>query len=147
MTKVQSKTLPAVFSAADKVPKPSKISKARADSRRANHQKGSLSEDMAADFLAKQGYTILERNFRFHKNEIDIIAKDQAFLVFIEVKARKNAQHGYGCEAVNAGKQKLIRKVAQAYLIFKNLSLSETPCRFDVISIDGRDITLFKNAF
>ncbi len=147
MSKSQDKTLPAVFTAAEKNHNNSKFSKARSDCRRANHQKGSISEDIAADFLKEQGYKILERNFRFHKNEIDIIAKDHEFLTFIEVKARKSTQHGYGFEAVNTAKQSLIKKVAQSYLIMKKLSLYDTPCRFDVISIDGRDITLFKNAF
>jgi len=94
-----------------------------------------------------QGYEILTRNFRFHKNEIDIIAKDGKYLVFVEVKARKNPLHGYGFQAVDRHKQTLIRKVAQAYLINNRLSLTDTPCRFDVVSLDGDEITLFKNAF
>ncbi len=147
MSKNQNKALPAVFTVAESKHNTSKFSKARSESRRANHQKGSISEDIAADFLKDQGYTILERNFRFHRNEIDIIAKDREVLTFVEVKARKSIQHGYGFEAVNTAKQSLIKKVAQSYLIMKKLSLYDTPCRFDVISIDGRDITLFKNAF
>ncbi|WP_091204156.1 YraN family protein [Oribacterium sp. WCC10] len=119
----------------------------RSEARRDNHLKGFLSETKASLYLEENGYTILERNFRFHKNEIDIIARDGQFLVFVEVKARKSSRHGYGCEAVDIKKQSLLKKVATAYLMSKHLSLTGTPCRFDVISIDGDSISLFKNAF
>ena len=142
------KTIPSVFTA----PKPAnpaseKKSSLRGIRRQANHEKGQKSEALAASYLEENGYRILERNWRFHKNEIDIIAKDGDYLVFVEVKARKNALHGFGCEAVDLKKQKLIKKVAEAYLIFNRLSLTGTPSRFDVISIDGEAICLFKNAF
>ena len=141
------KTLPEVFTRAEKPKKLSKISMFRSEKRRANHEKGALSEDIAVLYLKSQGYRILSRNFRFHKNEIDIIAQDGKYLTFIEVKARKNPKHGFGYEAVNLNKQRCIRKVAEAYLIMNHMSLSDTPCRFDVISIDSKDISLFKNAF
>ncbi|ETP73833.1 hypothetical protein UYO_0087 [Lachnospiraceae bacterium JC7] len=144
----ERKSIPSVFT--DKKPRSpesEKQSALRGIRRQANHEKGRYSEDMAARYLEKNGYRILERNWRFHRNEIDIIAMDGSCLVFVEVKARKSALHGYGCEAVDIRKQKLLRKVAEAYLVSKGHSLTGTPCRFDVISIDGGAISLFKNAF
>lgn len=142
-----TKTLPEVFTRAESSKKPSKLSMARSDKRRANHEKGMLSENLAVLYLRSHGYDILSRNFRFHKNEIDIIAKEGKYLVFVEVKARRNPDHGYGFQAVNKEKQSSIRKVAEAYLLINHLSLYTTPCRFDVISIDDKNISLFKNAF
>ena len=142
------KTLPEIFYApATENTLRQELRNLRSDQRKANHEKGSVSEKKAAGYLKSNGYTILAQNFRFHKNEIDIIAKDGKYLVFVEVKARKNPLHGYGFQAVDLHKQSLIRKVAQAYLINNRLSLTDTPCRFDVVSLDGDEITLFKNAF
>lgn len=142
------KTLPGIFTApATGNELQSGLRNIRSDQRKANHEKGSVSEKKAARYLEDKGYEILTQNFRFHKNEIDIIAKDGKYLVFVEVKARKNPLHGYGFQAVDLHKQSLIRKVAQAYLINNRLSLTDTPCRFDVVSLDGDEITLFKNAF
>ena len=142
------KALPGIFNApATENTLRQELRNLRSDQRKANHEKGSVSEKKAAEYLKSNGYTILTQNFRFHKNEIDIIAKDGKYLVFVEVKARKNSLHGYGFQAVNLHKQSLIRKVAQAYLINNRLSLTDTPCRFDVVSLDGDEITLFKNAF
>ncbi|WP_078038603.1 YraN family protein [Oribacterium sp. C9] len=142
------KSIPSVFTEkAARSAEAENLSALRGSRRQANHEKGQHSEDIAASYLKKNGYIILERNWRFHKNEIDIIARDGSCLVFVEVKARKSSLHGFGCEAVDRRKQMLIRKVAEAYLIFKHHSLTGIPCRFDVISIDGGAISLFKNAF
>ncbi len=112
-----------------------------------NHKKGCAAEDAAALFLTEKGYRILERNYRFHRNEIDIIAKDGDYLCFIEVKARSAVKQGYGYQAVNGEKQRRIRKVAEFYLISHQLYNADIPCRFDVISIDCGIMTLMQNAF
>ena len=65
---------------------------------------GNLGEDMAVKFLLEKGYEIIERNFLKPFGEIDIIAKDKDFLVFIEVKARKNINFGFPREFVNGSK-------------------------------------------
>ena len=93
------------------------------------------------------GYRIVARNWRFHRNEIDIIAMDGDTLVFVEVKKRQDSAHGYGCEAVDHAKQQRIRRVAEAYLACTKRSQADTKCRFDVVSIDDDKILLFKNAF
>ena len=94
---------------------------------------GSKGEDIAADFLAGCGYKIIERNYRFGHGEIDIIARDGDTLVFVEVKTRKDLEFGYPELNVTKGKQKQIRKIAEAYLYDKKIS--ETDCRIDVIAI------------
>lgn len=107
---------------------------------------GDIKENIAVDYLKENNYTILERNFRCRIGEIDIIARDGRYLVFIEVKYRQNNQYGYPCEAVNKNKQNTIYKVASVYLK-KNKMSFETPIRFDVISILGDKIKLIKNAY
>ncbi len=103
-------------------------------------------EKAAADFLISQGYEIREMNFRCRMGEIDIIAQDGDYLVFVEVKYRKNRQHGGPLPAVNWKKQRTISRVAMFYLMKHGYSQS-TPCRFDVIGILPEGIQLVKNAF
>lgn len=95
---------------------------------------GNLGEDLACDFLIKKGYKILERNFVWRKNEIDIIAEDEKErnVVFVEVKTRNTDYFIQPFEAVDFKKQKAIIKVANAYIHNRNLDLE---ARFDVISI------------
>ena len=112
-----------------------------------NHTKGQKYEEQAALYLLSLGYEILERNYRFHRNEIDIIARDGSYIVFTEVKYRSRTNLGFGFDAVDARKQQRIRKVAGSYLIKQGLGLYSTPCRFDVISIDGTELKHFINAF
>ena len=68
-------------------------------------QLGTDYEDIACDYLQKAGYVILDRNFRSKKGEIDIVAKDNDVIVFVEVKYRKSNSYGYSAEAVNYKKQ------------------------------------------
>lgn len=68
---------------------------------------GKEGEDFAADYLQKQGYEIIDRNFECKQGEIDIIAKDKNEYVFIEVKTRQNLHYGMPCEAVNERKQSI----------------------------------------
>ncbi|WP_058485542.1 YraN family protein [Defluviitalea phaphyphila] len=110
---------------------------------------GEWGEKLAVKFLEKQGITILEKNFRCKIGEIDIIAKEKEYLVFIEVKYRKNLSRGYPREAVNYYKQRTISKVALWYI--QKYKLWDKPCRFDVLEILGEypnlKITLIRNAF
>ncbi|MDW7673024.1 MAG: YraN family protein [Bacillota bacterium] len=95
-------------------------------------KKGKLGEERAISFLLKQGYQILEQNFRGPTGEIDIVAQMEKELIFVEVKTRKSLQFGTGREAVDIRKQNRIRKTAQFYLIQTRSSLQP---RFDVIEI------------
>lgn len=107
---------------------------------------GSRYEDQAADFLKRQGYRIAERNYRDRTGEIDIIGWDGCCLVFIEVKYRRDGAKGSSLEAVGYQKQRRISRAALTYRMRKKIP-EETPCRFDVVGIDGDEITLVKNAF
>lgn len=115
--------------------------------KRQNYEKGHRSEAAARKYLEGQGYEILDSNYRFHRNEVDIIAREGDCLVFLEVKARTSPLLGFGFQAVDWGKQQRIRRVAEEYLLRNHLDPWKTPCRFDIVSIDGGDFCLFKNAF
>jgi putative endonuclease len=94
-------------------------------------------EDLACRHLAAQGYAILARNFRCRSGEVDVIARDGTVTVFVEVKHRRGSAHGAGHESVTFGKR---RRIVRAARIFASArGLSESPLRFDVISIDEVD--------
>lgn len=102
-------------------------------------------ERKAAAFLESKGYEILEFNFHCRMGEIDIVAKDGEYLVFVEVKYRENARKGHPLEAVSVQKQRTISKCAVYYMTKKGLSYM--PVRFDVVGILGEEIQLVQNAF
>lgn len=109
---------------------------------------GNFGEDKAVSYLVKHGYKIVERNFRYARGEIDIIAYDQQFIVFVEVKLRRSLKYGTPQSAVDQRKQEKIKRTAQYYLLSND---SKKKLRFDVISIQIRDgkgkLKHFKNAF
>jgi putative endonuclease len=109
---------------------------------------GKEGEKIAAAFLKKNGYRIIETNLRCVLGEIDIIAREKGELVFIEVKTRKSGELGYPEQAVGIKKQKKMSQLALWYLQKKN---ADTDARFDVVAItisaSGNEIKLIKNAF
>lgn len=107
---------------------------------------GTEYEEKAVAFLENRGYFILERNFRNRIGEIDIIARHHEYLVFIEVKYRKNIRSGRPEEAVTSAKMRTICKVADYYRMRYGFG-DDTPCRFDVVAIVGEEIRIFENAF
>lgn len=107
---------------------------------------GAVYEEKAAEYLRGKGYQIINKNFRCRMGEIDIIARQNTILVFVEVKYRKTASFGYPEEAVSFSKQRTIRKVAEYFLTKEHLS-PDTECRFDVIAILGEEIRHIENAF
>lgn len=107
---------------------------------------GNVGEAMSFKYLQDNGYEILETNYKNKIGEIDIIAKDEdERLIFVEVKTRATAKHGYPREAVNRQKQQKIKKVAEYYLLVNKIGI--VPMRFDVIEILGGDINHIVNAF
>ena len=110
------------------------------------HQTGNAAEDAAVRYLTEQGYQILERNYRFRHTEIDIIAKEKGYLVFIEVKYRKTAAAQHPLAAVGPEKQKRISVTALHYLQKHHAGLS-IPCRFDVLAFLGNKPELIRDAF
>ncbi len=110
-----------------------------------NREKGNLGEKKAIDFLLNKGYSIIETNYQKKYGEIDIIAKKDTYIIFIEVKYRKNINKGYPREAVCLKKQKKIKNTALSYILENNIN--DTDFSFDVIEIIGSDITHIENAF
>ncbi len=109
-------------------------------------EKGTVYETLACRLLTGEGYRILERNFRSGRAEIDIVAREGKYLVFVEVKARASRSCGYGAEAVNFRKQERICSAARYYMYRHHISPS-VPVRFDVVSVDGGRARLVRNAF
>ena len=91
-------------------------------------------EDLACRHLREQGFRVLTRNFRCRAGEIDVVARDGACTVFVEVKHRRSASHGAGYESVTTGKRRRLVRAARLYAA--KHGLSESPLRFDVVSID-----------
>lgn len=109
------------------------------------HLKGQKGEDIAAKYLTKHKYKILQRNFRTAHGEIDIVARDGDYIVFVEVKARQNDDFGAPREAVGIFKQQTIVKCAVAWL-YQNKQYG-APTRFDVVEVLPSGVTLIKDAF
>ncbi|MDE7071329.1 MAG: YraN family protein [Clostridia bacterium] len=110
-----------------------------------NRKSGIEGENTAVEYLKKQGYLIIERNFNTKVGEIDIIAKDKDTIVFIEVKARENTKFGQPIESITPHKVHSIIRTAQWYLSSKKKYNSL--CRFDVIEILRGEVTHTKHAF
>lgn len=98
-----------------------------------NRHIGNEAEDLACSFLANKGWEILERNFYFEHAEIDIIAKDQNVLVFLEVKMRSSLRYGRPEEFVTDIKVEKVFKAIEAWLY--QHQIVDKPVRFDVIGI------------
>lgn len=99
-------------------------------------KKGSLGkrgEDIAAEYLAERHYEILQRNFRYRRREIDIVARKNGVLVFVEVKTRASVAFGEPEEAVDVRKRQILKRVAAAYL--SRYGRNDCPCRFDIVGV------------
>lgn len=113
--------------------------------------KGQIGEDYTAKFLKKNKYKVIERNLRNKYSEIDIIAEDKEYIIFVEVKTRTGEGITRPADAVNTRKQQMILKAAKHYLAYNNPS-SKQP-RFDVSEVFLTDngkpykINYIKNAF
>lgn len=97
-----------------------------------NHLTGQQGEQWAADFLIEKGYTILEKNFRYKKAEIDLIVRKDKLIVFVEVKTRTNLEFGEPEEAVSKNKVRVIVAGAEEYI--KQIGWFHD-IRFDIIAI------------
>ena len=112
-------------------------------------QYGQEGEAIAARYLKRNGYKILERNYRNRIGEIDIIAEEKGTLVFVEVKTRRNDRFGNPKWAVTFRKQQKISMVALSYL--KELRMSNRKARFDVVTVTEDlkkpTVEIVRNAF
>jgi putative endonuclease len=109
-------------------------------------QIGAVYEEKAARWLTGQGAQIVAKNFRCRFGEIDLVARHQDYLVFVEVKYRRTIAAGYPIEAVTPAKQKNICKVADFYRVRYGVA-ADQPVRYDVVAIMGEEITWYQNAF
>ena len=113
---------------------------------------GSFYENIAAKYLEKHGYTILERNYHAGRHgEIDIISVlPGKMLVFTEVRSKHNCEYGHPIETIDARKQAHIRKTAEKFLL-DNPKYADYACRFDVVTIVGEgknaELEYFPDAF
>lgn len=114
-----------------------------------NKLTGNYGEDLACEYLKKQGYKILERNYRIRGGEIDIVAKEGDTLVFVEVKARWSHEYGLPSESMTPWKIKYLLKTAMFYV--QKIGWGDKEYRLDFVSIDFADskddpkIELIKN--
>ena len=115
--------------------------------RRVHGAVGQAAENAALRYLKARGLTLLQRNFRCRRGEIDLIMRDRQTIVFVEVRYRQKSDYVSALESVDFGKQ---RKLWAAALFFlsKHPTLSQCTCRFDVLGMDDSDtIDWCKDAF
>lgn len=114
-----------------------------------NKALGKLGEDMAADHLLQKSYQILDRNYRWARGEIDIVARKDNTLVFVEVKTARGIKFGAPETWVDERKQQQVGQVAERYL--QERGIEDLDCRFDVIAVQAQGkewkIRHIKNAF
>jgi len=117
-----------------------------------NHKQdlGRVGEDLAASALLDRGYAILATRYRTERGELDIVALDGTTLVFVEVRARADAECGLAAESVTDAKRRKVSRMAAEYLAVNHIS--GQACRFDVVAIDDAlggepTVTVFANAF
>lgn len=105
--------------------------------------RGREAEERAARHLAGCGLRLVERNFRVRGGEIDLICRDGASLVFVEVRQRSRSDFGGAGASITAAKRRRIVLAARHYLLGK----ADCDCRFDCVLIDGTRLEWVKNAF
>lgn len=111
-----------------------------------NKIKGEYGEIIAVKFLKRHKYKILLTNYRNYIGEIDVIAKKDKKIIFVEVKRRMGYAYGRPIEAVDARKQKKIKQTAEIFLMMNNLT--DVDVRFDVVEIvDEEVVSLVEDAF
>lgn len=104
---------------------------------------GQAGEDAALQHLQRQGLTLVERNVRCKGGELDLIMRDGQVLVFVEVRRRADGRHGGASASISFAKQQRLIRAAQFYLL---RYASAPPCRFDVVAIDGDQLSWIRNA-
>jgi len=110
---------------------------------------GSRGEKLALKFFKQHGFKLQDKNVHCRFGEIDLIMWDQSYLVFIEVRYRKNNDYGGALESIDQFKQQKLRRSAEYYLSKTNNR--NTACRFDILCLDGElnkpNYQWIKNAF
>jgi putative endonuclease len=115
------------------------------DTRRA---KGLHGEALAEEFFLSKGFQIVERNFRASRfGEIDLIIKNNEYLVFVEVKSRKSSAYGGALFSITAGKKRRLSTTARCFLARNHSLYNSLTCRFDLISIENGELSWFPDIF
>ncbi|WDZ96041.1 YraN family protein [Herbaspirillum sp. WKF16] len=114
-----------------------------ADVRTSRQRAGDAAEDAALEHLRRHGLQLVERNFRCKGGEIDLVMRDGAALVFVEVRARAGSSHGGAAASVTPAKQR--RLIVAAHSFLQRYSFPP-PCRFDVVGFDGDRLEWLRNA-
>lgn len=112
------------------------------------HEKGKEGELLAVKYMENKGYRIVKTNWRFGSLEVDIVAENEEFVVFVEVKTRSSSRFGEPAVFVTRAKQRQLIKAAQAYMQRENI---DKEARFDIISVlkgyDGCSLEHIESAF
>jgi putative endonuclease len=106
-------------------------------------EKGAAGEALAADHLERQGLLVLERNFRVHSGEIDLVCRDRGTIVFVEVRLRNRGDFGGAAASITPQKQARLTLAARHWLARHG----EQPCRFDCVVIDAGKLEWIRDAF
>jgi putative endonuclease len=105
---------------------------------------GGAAEEAAAKFLARRGVEILARNYRTRLGEIDLVAREGATLLFVEVRLRRDARYGGAAASIDGRKRLRIELAARHFLARLG---REPACRFDVVTLDGDNVEWLRGAF
>ena len=103
---------------------------------------GQLAEDRALDYLLQQGLVLIERNVRSRRGELDLVMREGATLVFVEVRQRRSARFGGAAASITATKRARLWRSAEYYLLRYP---DPPPCRFDAVCIDGDALTWLRH--
>ena len=98
--------------------------------------KGAREEALALQFLESQGLSLVDRNVRARGGELDLVMRDGAYWVFVEVRARQSAHFGGAAASIGSAKQHKLHTAANLYLSSKRI---DAPCRFDAVLFDGSE--------
>jgi putative endonuclease len=108
-------------------------------------ERGADAETIATRLLVREGYEIIERNFRRVSGELDIIAREGGVLCFVEVRSRSDDSHGHAAEMVDRKKQLQVARVALHYIGERDPDFTRS--RFDVVAITGGEAELIRDAW
>ncbi|MCL4157394.1 UNVERIFIED_CONTAM: hypothetical protein GTU68_064803 [Idotea baltica] len=110
---------------------------------------GNRAEKLACRYLNKQGLELVQKNYHCRYGEIDIVMRDDDYLVFVEVRHRKSMHYGGALASIDKRKQQKLRNTAEHYL--NRYKKTDAPCRFDILCVNGDlnkpQIDWIKNAF
>ncbi len=109
------------------------------------HRLGARAEQLAAELLERGGWTILEQRYRYHRHDVDLIARQGAVVAFVEVKARLGRSYGAAALAVTAHKQRELTRAAASWL--QRHGRPGDVARFDVVTVEGGSVAWIENAF